>query len=106
MLKKEKLATEEERNAKDLFDRTVDDRHQEFGDAKSLIEALKIENRDFKNVIEKMRIEHEEKVADLCNREAAAKKQVGTRFTISWLQEENPDTSSKTAGHGPPADRR
>jgi hypothetical protein len=77
-LKLEKKQTEEERNAKEMLDRTLEITHADFIEAKNLAEALRIENEDYKNEFESMKKQHADKMADLCHREEEAKKQVAT----------------------------
>jgi len=77
-LKLEKKQTEEERNAKEMLDRTLEITHSDLIEAKNLIEALRVENDDYKNAFETMKKQHADKMADLCNREEEAKKQVAT----------------------------
>ncbi|CAF4857572.1 unnamed protein product, partial [Rotaria magnacalcarata] len=50
--------------------------HSDLIEAKSECEALRIENEDYQKAFDSMKKEHTEKMADLCNREEEAKKQV------------------------------
>ncbi|CAF1272087.1 unnamed protein product [Adineta steineri] len=77
-LKLEKRQTEEERNAKEVLDQALDITQMDLVEARNLCEALRVENHDYKNTYERMRKEHSEKMADLCQREEEAKKQVAT----------------------------
>jgi hypothetical protein len=53
----------------------------EFDEAKSVIEALRVENDDYRNSFETMKKQHADKMADLCQREEEAKKQVNDSFS-------------------------
>ncbi|CAF3687678.1 unnamed protein product [Rotaria sp. Silwood1] len=77
-LKLEKQHTQEERNAKEEFERALDMAQSDLIEIKSVCEALRVENQDYQKAFDAMKQEHAEKMADLCNREEEAKKQVAT----------------------------
>ncbi|CAF1008003.1 unnamed protein product [Rotaria sordida] len=77
-LKLEKQQTQQERYAKELLERALDVAHSDLVETKNLCEALRVENQDYQKAFDTMKKEHTEKMADLCNREEEAKKQVAT----------------------------
>ncbi|CAF2842944.1 unnamed protein product [Rotaria sp. Silwood2] len=77
-LKFEKQQTQEERNAKEELERAFDMAQSDLSEVKNLCEALRVENQDYQKAFDTMKKEHTEKMADLCNREEEAKKQVAT----------------------------
>ncbi|CAF1432670.1 unnamed protein product [Rotaria magnacalcarata] len=128
-LKMEKQITQEERNAKELLERTLDMTHSDLIEAKSECEALRIENEDYQKAFDSMKKEHTEKMADLCNREEEAKKQVATWEQMyrewmatmerrvnnlqvtneelqTWLHDDNEISPNRRSGGGGGSNRR
>ncbi|CAF1097723.1 unnamed protein product [Didymodactylos carnosus] len=87
LVQNEKVATEDERSMKEMLDSAVENMNGKVIETKNLTEALKIENKDFKNAIKLMQEQLHEKMDDLWKKEEEAKKQIAAWEKIyrEWM---------------------
>ncbi|CAF1323016.1 unnamed protein product [Rotaria sordida] len=74
----QKKQKEQERNAKEIFERSIEIIQSEIIQSKKSSEVFRYENQEYKKKFELIKKEHDEKMADLCNREDEAKKEIET----------------------------
>ncbi|CAF3965535.1 unnamed protein product [Rotaria magnacalcarata] len=74
----QKKQREEERNAKEIFEKSLEIIQSELIEENKSSKMLREENKQYKNKFELMKKEHDEKMAQLCQREEETKKEIET----------------------------
>ncbi|CAM2715218.1 unnamed protein product [Rotaria socialis] len=74
----QKKQREEERHAKEIFEKSLEIIQSELIEENKSSKLLREENKQYKNKFELMKKEHDEKMAQLCQREEETKKEIET----------------------------